>query len=70
MMRYLVFDTLDAALAESEAEAVARGCGPSTRYWWRVIQTATGWAVEVPIGDEGTRVADVDLVLAEAAGIG
>jgi hypothetical protein len=69
-MRYLLRATLEEALAESEAEAVARGCGPGTRYWWRVIQTATGWAVEVPTGDEGTRVADVDLVFAESAGIG
>jgi hypothetical protein len=69
-MRYLLRATLEEALAESEAEAVARGCGPGTRYWWRVIQTATGWAVEVPDGDEGTRVAEADLAAAEAAEIG
>jgi hypothetical protein len=55
-MRYLMFDSLEAAQAVSHAEALARGCGPVTLYWWSVEETVTGWAVCIPLGDEGAQI--------------
>jgi hypothetical protein len=61
-MRYLLFQDYADAQAESHAEAIARGCGPVTQYWWALRPTAKGWAVCVPAGDEGSRINLGDLV--------
>ena len=45
---YLTFATLAAAQTRSQTQALALGCdGVQTDYWWPVVATATGGAVQI-----------------------
>ena len=45
-MRYLTFESKEAADQRASAEALARGCGPVTARWWASEEDeATGAAV-------------------------
>ena len=41
-MKYKVFDTLEEAMAYSQAEALKRGCTGTTKYWWSWITHEDG----------------------------
>jgi hypothetical protein len=52
MARYLIFPTMDAALARSNAQALAKGCdGVTTKYWWGQIEHPTNGQAALVIGD-------------------
>ncbi len=50
--KYLVFGTLAAAQARSSQQCIALHCdGVQTVYWWPVVSTTTGGAVQIRPGD-------------------
>lgn len=55
-MKYLVFNTEEAAANRTNQEAIARGCGgTSTKYWWVNRETQDNkFALLIPEGDYGT----------------
>ena len=50
--KYLTFSTLAAAQARSASQCTSLGCdGVRTVYWWPVLPTATGGAVQIQTGN-------------------
>ena len=50
--KYLTFSTLAAAQARSAQQCTSLGCdGVKTVYWWPVLPTATGGAVQIQTGN-------------------
>ncbi|MGA2501829.1 MAG: hypothetical protein ABSH20_29155, partial [Tepidisphaeraceae bacterium] len=50
--KYLTFTTLAAAQARSASQCTALSCdGVQTIYWWPVVATATGGAVQIQTGN-------------------
>ena len=48
-MKYLLFNTKEAAFDRSMQEADIRSCGRSTKYWWGASITKAGkWALCIP----------------------
>ena len=48
-MKYLLFNTKEAAFDRSMQEADIRSCGRSTKYWWGTSITKAGkWALCIP----------------------
>lgn len=59
MMRYLTFESKEAADQRASAEALARGCGPVTARWWASeADEATGAAVLLIPDDEAGALTD------------
>jgi hypothetical protein len=51
-MRYLPFDTEQAAQERNVIEAIRRGCDMvTTREWWPMVEYGDGWALDVGDGD-------------------
>ena len=54
-MKYLVFNTREAALQRNAQEAQLRGCLGTTLYWWITRDTKAGkWALCIPDNEHGS----------------
>lgn len=53
-MRYLPFDTGQAAIERNMIEAIRRGCDMvTTRYWWPMVEIGGKFGLIVDENDEG-----------------
>ena len=46
-MKYLIFETKEAAEQRDHEEAVRRGCTGTTQYWWGVTELESGFGLAV-----------------------